>query len=82
MQRVRVAFGTVIPASGGSAPRPQILGWQELTLNLNAVCEQCNEIMPKGTQAAAAIYDVPGPRAFLCSGCLEKLGHDDKPDSD
>jgi len=47
----------------------QILGWQVAQLNVNAVCDTCNAILPKGTQAGIGIVD-DGPRPFRCEGCL------------
>jgi hypothetical protein len=66
---------------------PQILGWQEAVLNLNGVCDLCNAILPRGSRAAIALYDVPGPRAFRCLTCLEEEIHDpdrrgQEPDAD
>jgi len=52
--------------SGGGA----ILGWQELVLNINAVCDACNEILPKGMKAAVGIRDGHGSRVFQCTSCL------------
>jgi hypothetical protein len=65
------------PQPTAPTPTPQVLGWQEAVLNLNAVCDRCNAILPRGTQAAIALYDVPGPRAFRCLTCLrEDLDHE------
>ncbi len=57
-----------------------IVGWQDSTLAVNAVCERCNKILAKGTKGAFAVREVPGPRTVLCPKCLKKeLGdaHDD-----
>ena len=54
------------------APGP-ILGWQELVLNINAVCDSCNTILPKGSKAALAVRDGFGPRVTHCLDCLPKL---------
>jgi hypothetical protein len=68
----RSARGASTPASAPTA----ILGWQELVLNLNAVCDRCNAILAKGTAATVAVVDGPGPRPFRCRGCVEELGRD------
>jgi hypothetical protein len=47
-----------------------IMGWQEVVLHRNAVCEHCNVILPRGTRAAIAVQERPGPRAILCRRCL------------
>ena len=56
---------------GGAAP--VVLGWQPLTLNLNAVCEACNEMLPKGTVASVSVLAGPGPKVFRCATCVEEL---------
>lgn len=50
-----------------------VLGWQPMILQRNAVCAQCNDILPRGSDAAIAISDVPGTRAIVCNKCLEEL---------
>ena len=53
--------------------QPIILGWQEAILNLNAVCGECNDILPKGTKAAIAIMEGRGQRPIICKKCLDQL---------
>jgi len=49
-----------------------VIGWQELILNKNGVCEACNVILPVGERAAIAVPT--GPRAaLLCTECLAAL---------
>ncbi len=50
-----------------------VLGWQEAVLNLNAVCGQCNVLLPKGTRAAIGVRERSGPRAIICTRCLGKV---------
>lgn len=50
----------------------QVVGWQVAILNVNAVCEACNCILPKGTQAGIGIVD-EGPRPFRCESCLASI---------
>jgi hypothetical protein len=54
------------------AAEKQVFGWQELTLNLNAVCGQCNRILPKGQSAAIGI-PVQSPPVFACPDCIANL---------
>ena len=67
------------PATKGSAPEPAepaaILGWQEVTLNRNGVCEQCNTILTRGSRAAIGVPTGPRP-VLLCLACLGKLAED------
>ena len=63
---------------GAPAP-PVVLGWQEALLELNAVCDRCNRILPRGTRAAIAVLDGPAPpggRPIRCAPCLEELHRD------
>ena len=54
----------------------KVLGWQSLTLNLNALCDHCNDILPKGSTASLAVTDVPGEPVFRCEGCVVELSND------
>ncbi len=55
----------------------QVLGWQVALLNVNAICDTCNRILPKGTQAGIGIVD-DGPRTFRCEPCLADVKADQK----
>ena len=72
------------PAATPQAPPPapiepgQIIGWQELTLNLNAICMQCNDILAKGTKAAIGITMSGGAPQVLCEICLKVLREEEK----
>ena len=47
-----------------------IVGWQEVILNLNAICSGCNTILRKGDKAAIALpVTGPNPQA-RCHDCL------------
>jgi hypothetical protein len=84
----RVAFsarGGLRPHGSEPAPRPtpepdpagsdDIVGWQEMILNKNAVCDRCNAILPRGGDAAIAIGFGNAPRAIVCPRCLEEVRH-------
>lgn len=58
-----------------AAPAAEVIGWQPLVMNKNAVCERCNAILARGADAAIAIVDGAGPRPVVCSRCLEELRH-------
>jgi hypothetical protein len=57
----------------------EIVAWQEVVLNLNAVCERCNTVLRKGARAALGVRDGAGPRAFLCLRCLERMREEPTP---
>ena len=50
-----------------------VIGWQEVILNRNALCHLCNGILAKGTRAATGIRETPGPAAILCVTCLDSM---------
>lgn len=56
-----------------ATPEGEVLGWQEAVLNVNAVCDACNDMLPRGTRAAIGVRSQPGPQAFLCRACLQRL---------
>jgi len=53
----------------GGSDRPEVLGWQPAALAVNAVCERCNALLPRGTRAAIAVTDTPGSQRFRCERC-------------
>ena len=68
------------PAPGASSARPTeeagegvVVAWQEIVLNLNAICEHCNGILTSGSKAALGIRNSPGPQSFICITCLTAL---------
>ncbi|MBW2313869.1 MAG: ribbon-helix-helix protein, CopG family [Deltaproteobacteria bacterium] len=75
-----VTDGADIARSAGAPRRaptaaPAVLGWQRAVLELNAVCDSCNEILPRGTEAAIAVT-AGGAAHFRCTPCLEGGHHD------
>lgn len=59
-----------------AADAAPVLGWQEIVLNLNALCAQCNAILHKGKDAAVAVRDGEGPRTVICTSCLAEVNND------
>jgi len=64
--------GWVSPIAGPPGA-PELLGYQTLTLAVNAVCQTCNGILVKGDKAALAVFDRPAPRTFVCPACAMKV---------
>jgi hypothetical protein len=50
-----------------------VIGWQPAVLEKNAVCDDCNAIMPRGTDAGIGILEGSGPRPIICKTCLEEV---------
>ena len=78
----------VAPPAELSGPRPprsddQVVGWQRLVLNLNAVCSACNAILSKGSEAAVGVTGAGfDPRSVICLKCLERSVRDDDGDDE
>ncbi len=47
-----------------------VLAWQPIVLGKNAVCVRCNEILPRGKDAAIGDGN---PRLIVCAACLQEL---------
>lgn len=58
-----------------------VLGWQEAVLNVNAVCEECNALLPRGARAGIAVVANPQRRPALCLDCLRRLERSAAPPS-
>jgi hypothetical protein len=58
--------------SAAPADASAVVGWQELVLNQNGLCEQCNAILPVGARAAIGV-PVQARPSFLCLTCLAGL---------
>jgi hypothetical protein len=63
------------PARASRAPAPvaeheEVIAWQPIVLAKNAICSRCNDILPRGKEAAIAIG---GNREILCLRCLDEL---------
>jgi hypothetical protein len=66
---------------GGKAPAV-VLAWQPIVMAMNAVCVRCNDVIPRGTDAALGIVDDAAARPVVCPPCLEEIRHGDDSDDD
>jgi|GEM_PF-517539 len=67
------AAAAAAAAAPAPAAEPTVFGWQTCRLAMNALCDTCNDILPKGTEAAVAVTNIPARRPVaLCLTCLEK----------
>lgn len=74
---VRKVRGQPGVAEPSYEPAPVVIAWQTAVLERNAICHRCNDILPRGSDAAIALIDGPaaGPRPVVCLRCLEELRH-------
>ena len=78
----RSARGDLTAGRGGSAtPGRRVLGWTVAVLNVNAVCDRCNALLPKGMRAGIGVVAGGGAAPFRCEKCLEEMTHDREPDA-
>ena len=76
---IALALAGEEPASPVPAADPaEIVGWQEVVLNVNALCTRCNAILAKGARGAIGLRERPGPRATLCLKCLSEIGAEER----
>ncbi|MCA9564470.1 MAG: hypothetical protein KC561_13330 [Myxococcales bacterium] len=64
-----------------AAPSPAsnlVLGWQGLTLNLNAICGRCNAILPKGSRAAVSVTTSGMGQEIICPDCVPSLDNEER----
>ncbi|HBZ69122.1 MAG TPA: hypothetical protein DEP35_04990 [Deltaproteobacteria bacterium] len=62
--RPRLSAGA--PAQGG-----RVIGWQEVRLAGNAVCEVCNAVLPRGGRAAVGVLEGAGTLPLRCEKCID-----------
>jgi hypothetical protein len=68
----RAARGETKRKGAPRASEPdEVIAWQPIVLAKNAVCVQCNDILPRGKEAAIAIGG--GGRDIICANCLEEV---------
>jgi hypothetical protein len=75
----QIAYNLGYPRTGAAGPKPEsdpirspVLAWQPGSLNVNAVCDQCNALLPKGSRAGIGVPAGERP-VFLCLDCLQRL---------
>lgn len=65
------------PKPGPAAEAPpdpdDVLAWQPIVLGKNAVCSRCNDLLPRGRDAAIGVAEHGGGRVIVCTTCLEEL---------
>ena len=60
------------PSRREADPSP-VVAWLEVTLNVNAVCAECNAILERGSDAASAVGGETGAPTLICLSCLERI---------
>lgn len=64
------------PAAAAAEAPPavgDVLAWQPMVLNKNAVCARCNAILPKGSDAAIGVAEIGSGRTVVCHPCMEAI---------
>ena len=69
----RAAKGDAVPAPAPATSIDDVLAWQPIVLGKNAVCARCNDLLPKGRDAAIGVAEHGGGRVIVCTTCFEEL---------
>ena len=68
------AEAATIAAAPAAPPDPaDVLAWQPIVLGKNAVCSRCNDLLPRGRDAAIGVAERGDGRVIVCTTCLEEL---------
>jgi hypothetical protein len=85
-RETKAAFHGGAPGTAPNGPNTErpihVVGWHLAILNVNAVCDSCNAILPKGSRAGVGILAEGGPIPFRCQNCLKELADDEPPHPD
>lgn len=66
------ALSKVRSAASAAGDEPEVVGWQEVILNVNGVCDTCNTLLPTGQRAAIGLPKQTRP-VLMCLQCLAAL---------
>jgi hypothetical protein len=70
----RAARGERVAAPAPAAESiADVLGWQPIVLGKNAVCSRCNDVLPKGSDAATGVTETGTTRFIICQTCVQQL---------
>jgi hypothetical protein len=58
--------------AGAPSQNPRVVGWQEVRLAVNAVCEVCNAVLPRGSQATVGVLEGAGAIRLRCEKCIDE----------
>jgi hypothetical protein len=64
---------SAVTASEPADALDDVLGWQPIVLGKNAVCARCNELLPRGRDAALGTAEQTHARFVICAPCLAQL---------
>src|SRR3954466_7628619 len=63
----RAARGDAKGAQPAGHEPDEVIAWQEVVLAKNAICSRCNDICPRGSEAAISVGG--GERTIVCKPC-------------
>jgi len=69
-------------AEPAAAPSGPLIGWVPATLEKNALCERCNDILARGTVGHVSLHRGGAEPVIICSNCLPERRHDRDSSSD
>jgi len=69
----RAARGDAMKPAEAPPDLADVLAWQAMVLGKNAVCTRCNDLLPRGRDAAIGVTEHGSTRLVVCTPCLEEL---------
>jgi hypothetical protein len=66
-------LGRGAPTAARAPALGSVYAWSEAVLRRAAACSGCGVDLARGQRGYLGLSDAPGPRAWLCPACLERL---------
>ena len=60
-------------------PLESVVAYQSVIVAVETSCAKCGSVLEQGDDAALAVRDRPGPKLFVCTGCMPRRGQKAEP---
>ena len=61
-------------------PLENVVAYQSVIVAVETSCAKCGAVLEQGDDAALAVRDRPGPKLFVCTGCMPRRGQKPEPE--
>ncbi len=73
-EKAKTAATPAKARAAGAGALEQVIAWNKVVLNTDALCASCGKALAKGSEAHLGLSQVPGPTpTWLCPQCLAEL---------